>query len=365
LPYIHLYGDMLTLYFVGIHASIEKTRYEQQRRISLMNLKNKYLKPAVAISISSMIFLSGHALAASSTLHLNSRGSEVTALQQQLKQLGCYPSNLITGFFGSITRDAVIRFQKSKGLQADGIVGTNTYARLGSNATTSNRGASTPVKTNQTLKHGARGTAVQELQRSLLTDGFYHFSIDGIFGNGTETAVKALQRSKGLQADGIVGPATLNALAGKSLSSRGGSSANRTTQSGTNEKLSWNVVDPLFARKSTARVIDVDTGKSFMIHRYGGIKHADVEPLTANDTAIMKEIYGGAWSWARRAIIVETNGRRIAASMNGMPHGGHDIGNNNFGGQFCVHFLNSRTHGTNNLDPDHQAMVRKAAASHR
>lgn len=342
-----------------------------------MILKNKYLKPAVTISISSMLFLSGHALASSSTLHLNSRGSEVTALQQQLKQLGYYQSNAITGFFGSITRDAVISFQKSKGLHVDGIVGSNTYARLEqkssvSNATTSNRGATTSVKTNQVLKRGAKSTAVQELQRSLLTDGFYHFSIDGIFGKGTETAVKALQRSKGLKADGIVGPATLKALAEKPLSNRGGNSVDRpatpppmVNQSGTNEMLRWTVVNPLFARKSTARVIDVDTGKSFMVHRYGGILHADVEPLTANDTPIMKNIYGGAWNWARRAIIVETNGKRIAASMNGMPHGEQDIGGNNFDGQFCIHFLNSRTHVGNKIDPDHQAMVRKAAASHR
>jgi len=77
----------------------------------------------------------------------------------------------------------------------------------------------------------------------------------------------------------------------------------------------------------------------------------------------MKKIYGGKWSWARRAIVVEVDGYRIAASMNGMPHGGQAISGNNFDGQFCIHFLNSRTHGSDRVDPDHQAAIKKAAKS--
>ena len=51
----------------------------------------------------------------------------------------------------------------------------------------------------------------------------------------------------------------------------------------------------------------------------------------------MKEIYG-EWSWERRAIIVVVGGRRIAASMAGMPHGAGLIKDNDFPGHFCVHF---------------------------
>lgn len=56
---------------------------------------------------------------------------EVMALQACLKYLGHYPSNAnITGYFGSVTRTAVMGFQKSKGLTADGIVGPKTLAAL-------------------------------------------------------------------------------------------------------------------------------------------------------------------------------------------------------------------------------------------
>ena len=92
----------------------------------------------------------------------------------------------------------------------------------------------------------------------------------------------------------------------------------------------------------------------------GGTNNADVEALTASDTAIVKSIYGN-WSWARRAVVVNYGGRKIAGSMNGMPHGQQTIWNNNFNGQFCIHFLGSKTHGSGRVDPDHQAMVRKAA----
>lgn len=122
----------------------------------------------------------------------------------------------------------------------------------------------------------------------------------------------------------------------------------------------WPQVNNLYARGTRATVIDVQTGRSFQVVRLGGYNHADVEPATAADTAIMKGIYGGTWSWNRRAVVVVVNGQRIAGSMNGMPHGGANISNNNFAGHFCIHFLNSRTHGSNRVDAAHQAAVQAA-----
>jgi peptidoglycan hydrolase-like protein with peptidoglycan-binding domain len=54
-------------------------------------------------------------------LRQGSSGPDVTNLQQRLKELGFDP-NGVDGHFGAGTRDAVIAFQQSKGLQADGIV---------------------------------------------------------------------------------------------------------------------------------------------------------------------------------------------------------------------------------------------------
>lgn len=62
------------------------------------------------------------------------------------------------------------------------------------------------------LRRGMRGLSVADLQRGLRAAGFYHLSIDGIFGPGTEQAVMAFQRDHRLVADGLVGPKTMNSL---------------------------------------------------------------------------------------------------------------------------------------------------------
>jgi len=116
----------------------------------------------------------------------------------------------------------------------------------------------------------------------------------------------------------------------------------------------------IFTRGSVAKITHVDTGLTFYAKRRGGTNHADCEPLTKKDTQIMKQIYGGSWSWSRKAIVVEVNGKKMAASMNGMPHGGSTISGNGFSGHFCVHFYGSKGHGNPRQDPDHQAMVRRA-----
>ena len=131
--------------------------------------------------------------------------------------------------------------------------------------------------------------------------------------------------------------------------------------------IKWSEARNIFSIGAVATVIDVNTGYTFKIKRKGGHNHADCEPLTSADTAIMKKIYG-SWSWDRRAIVVQINGRKIAASMAGMPHGSSDIAGNGFSGHFDVHFLGSMTHGSEYtkshvpmVDHDHQAMVKKAA----
>lgn len=62
------------------------------------------------------------------------------------------------------------------------------------------------------LKKGAQGERVKALQEVLKSKGFDPGAIDGDFGNGTDAAVIAFQKSEGLLADGIVGSQTLSAL---------------------------------------------------------------------------------------------------------------------------------------------------------
>ena len=123
----------------------------------------------------------------------------------------------------------------------------------------------------------------------------------------------------------------------------------------------WKEAERIISRKSVCRVTDLETGLSFNVQRRAGSHHADMQPLTKADTAIMKKVYQGNWSWRRRAVLVAKDGQVLAGSMHGMPHGGDGIPDNDFSGHFCIHFLDSTTHGSNQVDPDHQWMIYKAA----
>lgn len=77
-------------------------------------------------------------------------------------------------------------------------------------------GSTTPSKsevmTMQTIRKGSRGTQVKVLQWLLNENGFDAGKVDGIFGSGTEKALKAYQAKKGLTADGICGKNTWNTI---------------------------------------------------------------------------------------------------------------------------------------------------------
>jgi hypothetical protein len=124
----------------------------------------------------------------------------------------------------------------------------------------------------------------------------------------------------------------------------------------------WEEVNNILPKYSKFTVVDLETGLKFRVQRRAGSNHADVQPLTSEDTAIMKEIYSGKWSWKRRAIIVISDDGKIAASMHGMPHGGGAL-KNNFPGHFCIHFYGSTTHRTNFMDLSHKLMILKSAGN--
>ena len=75
------------------------------------------------------------------------------------------------------------------------------------------------------LKQGLSGPDVQDLQQKLKDLGFDPNGVDGNFGPGTKAAVIAFQQSKGLQADGMAGPATLAALQAASAGTTTGGGA--------------------------------------------------------------------------------------------------------------------------------------------
>ena len=62
------------------------------------------------------------------------------------------------------------------------------------------------------LKKGSSGSEVLTLQTTLKQLGFDPHGVDGVYGPGTQSAVIAFQKAKGLTPDGVCGPGTMAAL---------------------------------------------------------------------------------------------------------------------------------------------------------
>lgn len=63
-------------------------------------------------------------------LRLGDRSDSVTSAQKRLAHYGYLPSQYVTGYYGDLTRNAVIKFQECNGLTADGTVGRATMTKL-------------------------------------------------------------------------------------------------------------------------------------------------------------------------------------------------------------------------------------------
>ena len=283
------------------------------------------------------------------SLRKGATGSAVKNLQTKLKKLGFYNAS-IDGDYGDTTVAAVKAFQKKYNLTADGVAGSETLKKLDSAYKNADSNTSTD---DDSLRKGATGTAVKTLQTNLKKLGFYTAYVDGSFGATTESAVKAFQKKYGLTADGVAGSATLKKIESAVASASSGKI--------TTERLDWfNGGKNVIPNGAVFQIKDVSTGLIFSARRQSGGNHMDAEPLTAEDTAILKKINGGTFSWRRRAVLVKYNGHVYAASIYSEPHGTNTILDNNFDGQFCLHFYGSKTHGTDRVDADHQKCVEQA-----
>ena len=249
---------------------------------------------------------------------------------------------------------------------------TDTLARVSANGSTGFmlKTDLTDTKPAETLQYGDKGEAVEKVQSRLLELGYFTGSVGGNYLDLTKSAVAAFQSAAKLNVTGIVDAETLakmfadDAPKAPRKDDSGSTNAGTTTArpaTGTAVEADWwkSDIQSIYARGTTATVTDVETGIAWNEYRGGGTNHADVQPATAADTANMKKACG-SWSWKRRAIFVTINGVNYAASMNCMPHGSGSIKDNNFNGHHCIHFTNSRTHGSNKVCSLHQAAIKKA-----
>lgn len=218
------------------------------------------------------------------------------------------------------------------------------------------------------LEPGDAGSPVSRLQNRLIAKGYLEAFPSGCYDNLVCQAVMLYQQMEGLPQTGTADQRTLSRLfsgAARTLPRNliPVSRASSPYLPGGVVSLEWfeGGIQEIFPVGAIAQVTDIATGITWQTMRRGGINHADVQPLTKEDTAAFKRAAGDEWSWERRAIWVTVDGVRYGASMNCMPHGQGAIKDNNFPGHHCIHFPGSRTHKSNRLDEWHQACAALAS----
>lgn len=154
---------------------------------------------------------------APASYRLGDRGPAVRAIRERLRDSGDLTDQPLDLPYDEHVTEAVRAFQQRRGLQVDGVVGPQTWVVLdGSHWHLGDR------LLGHTPGHLVQGDDVVELQQRLSALGFGPTRVDGIFGAGTETAVRRFQQSMGLASTGTVGPDTLRTFRDLSRSVTGG-----------------------------------------------------------------------------------------------------------------------------------------------
>ena len=153
-------------------------------------------------------------------LSIGDTGSEVFELQYLLSLVGAYEQEIpiisIDGIFGEDTENAVKAFQRNYGINDTGVVTYPTWDQLYrayigilESLPAGYFGETTLVYPGEVLRIGSQGEYVTALQEylNLISNTYTQIpkvNVDGIFGPGTQAAVRAFQRVFGLTESGIV-----------------------------------------------------------------------------------------------------------------------------------------------------------------
>ncbi|MDL2225289.1 peptidoglycan-binding protein [Eubacteriales bacterium OttesenSCG-928-M02] len=210
------------------------------------------------------------------------------------------------------------------------------------------------------LAEGMAGMAVTALQKDLADKGYLIGGVTGTYGPETTAAIQGYQKAVGAVETGRADRRLLAEIKVDDGSQLVNVQASQVQ--GRVAKTPWNGVNKAIPVRAEYTVIDVKTGISWRERRFGGVLHLDSEPITTADVAKLKQAYGGNWSWNRRPVWVVYENNIWAASINGVPHMGYNIKDNNFDGHHCIHFYQSQVHASRKEDADHQACVEQAFA---
>ena len=265
------------------------------------------------------------------------------------------------------------------------LAGSTAYAEPGASSAPETSGIAepspTPAKTpapnpdgyNSLISYGAEGETVLRVQIRLRELGFFNFKPTGKFQSMSVDATKKFQMvqtgADGLpiMSDGTIGAqsmAALFSLNAKRSEITAGIPIGGQTPTGNPENGSlvpWKEVKELLTDGAEYKVTDYNTSVSFMLKYSGGENHAEMESATADDTATLKRVFGNDFSFFKRAVTIEIDGRKIAASLQGQPHGRDMVPGNDMAGHICMFFDGSLSHVGSLPDAEHVNQVYRAA----
>jgi peptidoglycan hydrolase-like protein with peptidoglycan-binding domain len=236
------------------------------------------------------------------------RHSDVTELQQDLKQFGFFTASP-TGYFGHMTKNSVISFQKQYSLSVDGIAGNETISKINS------------LKSEyQAVSRGSvsRDKSTHSIEIELLP---WFETVDKIYGIGDVAAVTDIETGLSMQIKRTYGS---NHADVETLTKEDTATLKKAAGG------SWNW---------TRRPVIVEIDGYRIAGSLTAMPHAGRDDKPAN--AYINERSGGYGS-----------GTNLDA-----------IKGNDMDGHFDIHFYGSKTHGTNSVNKAHQEAIEKAYKS--
>ncbi|PLR69422.1 MULTISPECIES: peptidoglycan-binding protein [Bacillaceae] len=252
---------------------------------------------ASVLSVSVIFPLSGEAALGDRTLSEGMSHADVKELQEYLLSKSMYPYFEETGNYGPITKAAVKEFQEKSRIQIDGIAGPETNQKI------------------KVLRYGDMGKPVISLQRLLQEWGVYTGKVDGMYGNGTKSAVANFQQQNGLKRDGIAGPQTFSKLNQKASDVSG--SVKELTVASTAYTASCEGCSGVtkmgvdLNKYPEAKVIAVDPniipiGSTVEVEGYGKAIAADIGgAITGNEIDVFLAGQDSAMNWGRKSVKVK------------------------------------------------------------
>lgn len=268
-------------------------------------MKNKTLTRLAAVSLAAILaFTPINAFAA--LVKKGSKGSDVKVIQTTLKELGYFTYPKVTGYYGSVTVDAVKRFQRDNGIAADGIVGKVTMGKLSNG---------TKEETARILSATAETEAVTTVTGGALD---WYKEVKDIWKRGEDAVVTDISTGKSFNVRRTYGSnhADIEPL----------------------KKADTQVIKDIWGGFSwERRAVTVEIGNYVLAASMTAMPHAGKDSAPAN-----KYIRGRSegYGWGVNLDAVKNNGAN---------------------GVMDIHFKNSKTHTTRRVLKSQQDMVKKAA----